>query len=77
MCDEMDAIQEQQLQLTWLLTESARRRAFLPGKSATNCTQCGERINEARRTALPGVQLCIDCQSKTERPEQLYSGKYR
>lgn len=77
MCDEIDAIQEQQLQLTWLLTESARRRAFLPGKSATYCTQCGEQIPEARRIALPGVQLCVDCQSKTERLEQLYSGKYR
>ena len=32
-------------------------------ESARTCTDCDEPISEARRRAVPGVQLCIDCQS--------------
>ncbi len=32
------------------------------GESLTNCAECEEPIPEKRRTALPGVKLCIDCQ---------------
>lgn len=28
---------------------------------------CGERIPEARRKAVPGVQLCVECQELSER----------
>jgi phage/conjugal plasmid C-4 type zinc finger TraR family protein len=35
--------------------------------SAEFCEECGEDIPQARRTAVPGVQLCIYCQSKLER----------
>jgi phage/conjugal plasmid C-4 type zinc finger TraR family protein len=31
------------------------------GESALFCAECEEPIPEARRTALPGVKLCIDC----------------
>jgi phage/conjugal plasmid C-4 type zinc finger TraR family protein len=31
---------------------------------------CGERIPEARRKALPGVQLCVDCQILFEETER-------
>lgn len=33
------------------------------GESAACCDGCGSAIPEARRTALPGVRLCVDCQS--------------
>lgn len=33
------------------------------GASLTNCAECGEPIPEARRSAIPGVKLCIDCQN--------------
>lgn len=33
--------------------------------SATRC-ECGEVIPERRRTAIPGVQICIDCQTAAE-----------
>lgn len=35
--------------------------------SAEFCEECGEDIPAARRNAVPGVQLCIYCQSKLER----------
>ena len=31
------------------------------GDSLTHCAECEEPIPEARRAALPGVKLCIDC----------------
>ncbi|MWB77761.1 DksA/TraR family C4-type zinc finger protein [Pseudooceanicola sp. 216_PA32_1] len=32
------------------------------GESLTHCAECEEEIPEARRVAIPGVKLCIDCQ---------------
>ncbi|SHJ41325.1 transcriptional regulator, TraR/DksA family [Shimia gijangensis] len=31
------------------------------GESLKFCAECEEEIPEARREALPGVKLCIDC----------------
>lgn len=36
------------------------------GESARFCEECGEAIPEARREAVPGVQLCVKCQSSAE-----------
>ena len=38
-----------------------RARRGPAGESLTHCAECEEPIPEARRTALPGVKLCIDC----------------
>ncbi|MGR3614814.1 MAG: DksA/TraR family C4-type zinc finger protein [Paracoccaceae bacterium] len=32
------------------------------GESLTHCAECEEEIPEARRVALPGVKLCLECQ---------------
>ncbi len=39
------------------------------GNSATHCREpdCGVEIPEERRLALPGVQICVDCQQRKER----------
>jgi phage/conjugal plasmid C-4 type zinc finger TraR family protein len=42
------------------------RRARPEGESATHCAECEEPIPEARRRAIPGVKLCIDCQSERD-----------
>lgn len=42
----------------------ARRRAT--GASRTHCAECEEPIPEARRQAIPGVTLCIDCQQQRD-----------
>ena len=31
------------------------------GESLTHCAECDEPIPEARRQAVPGVKLCVDC----------------
>ena len=44
------------------------RRKMPHGASAEFCQapDCGERIPPARRKAVPGVQLCIDCAQEAE-----------
>lgn len=39
-------------------------RARLPaGEGTEHCVECGDRIPERRRLALPGVVTCVQCQS--------------
>ena len=40
--------------------------------SATECAGCGAQIPEARREAIPGVQLCVECQAEAERAARQY-----
>jgi len=44
-----------------------RARGRLPtGLSAQQCDECGNAIPQARRDALPGVRLCIACQTELD-----------
>jgi phage/conjugal plasmid C-4 type zinc finger TraR family protein len=43
-----------------------KARARPQGDSATHCVECEEEIPEARRVAIPGVKLCIDCQQERD-----------
>ncbi|WP_424986108.1 DksA/TraR family C4-type zinc finger protein [Microbulbifer sp. S227A] len=36
------------------------------GESLTHCAECDEPIPEARRRAIPGVKLCIDCMAERD-----------
>lgn len=36
-------------------------------ESAYECQSCGEPIPEARRLAVPGCLMCVDCQEEYER----------
>lgn len=42
--------------------ELARGR-LKAGGGLTHCEQCGEKIPQARRKALPGARTCVSCQS--------------
>ncbi|WP_300717947.1 DksA/TraR family C4-type zinc finger protein [uncultured Desulfovibrio sp.] len=54
--------------------EVRRARANLPrGESRAFCEECGEPIPEARRRALPGVRLCLDCQQEADREQHAVS----
>ena len=45
-------------------------RAKIPsGESLQNCEECDEQIPVARREAVPGVRLCIQCQSLLEKQQ--------
>lgn len=39
----------------------------LSGLGEEFCLGCGDRIDEARRLALPSARRCVDCQTKAER----------
>lgn len=54
-----------------------RVRQQLPqGPSAEHCQNCDALIPEGRRLAMPGVQLCITCQS-LEDQQTRFSGYNR
>ena len=36
------------------------------GESRTHCAECDEPIPQARREALPGVKLCIECMQERD-----------
>lgn len=44
------------------------------GASLTHCAECDEEIPERRRAALPGVKLCVDCQSERDAKYQSRGG---
>ncbi|QSP94998.1 DksA/TraR family C4-type zinc finger protein [Marinobacter salinisoli] len=55
--------------------EIERARSQLAGgESAANCDECDAPIPEARRKAIPGVRLCIGCQSEQEKQDSRAGG---
>ena len=44
------------------------------GESLTHCAECEEPIPEARRAAIPGVKLCIDCQQERDQRPAMRGG---
>ena len=64
--DQIDATVEDAVKLA---------RSRLPkGKSLSHCEECDEPIPVARRKAIPGVRLCILCQSEIEKKPTFTSG---
>lgn len=54
--------------------EVKRARQNVPcGSSLVYCEECGEEIAAARREALPGVRLCIDCQEEADKEQKAAS----
>lgn len=46
-------------------------KAQLPkGESLTHCEECEEEIPQARREAVAGVRLCVECQSELDEEEK-------
>jgi phage/conjugal plasmid C-4 type zinc finger TraR family protein len=67
--DQIDASVEDAVKLA---------RSRLPeGEGATHCEECEEEIPEARREAIPGVRLCINCQSALEKRQTTPTGLNR
>jgi phage/conjugal plasmid C-4 type zinc finger TraR family protein len=53
------------------------RRQLPEGEGLAHCVQCEDAIPEARRKAIPGVRLCVRCQSELEKHQQESSGYNR
>ncbi|HXS73471.1 MAG TPA: DksA/TraR family C4-type zinc finger protein [Rhodanobacteraceae bacterium] len=47
------------------------------GPSLKRCGECDAPIPEARRKAVPGVRLCVACQSAHDTEETAFSGYNR
>jgi len=55
-----------------------RARSQLPkGESLGNCEECDAAIPEARREAVPGVRLCVNCQAEHDKEQVTLSGYNR
>ncbi len=53
-------------------------RSLLPqGDSLEFCEECDKSIPEARREAVPGVRLCVACQTKRDKETVRRSGYNR
>lgn len=64
--DQIDASVEDAVKLA---------RSRLPvGDSLTHCEECDAEIPEARRKAVPGVRLCINCQSELDKKQTTNTG---
>lgn len=65
--DQIDATIEDAVQ---------RARSEIPrGESLARCEECDDAIPQARREAIPGVRLCVTCQSELDN-EQVSRGGY-
>jgi phage/conjugal plasmid C-4 type zinc finger TraR family protein len=53
-------------------------RSQLPkGESLEHCEECDKPIPEARRKAVPGVRMCVACQSERDKEAVKQSGYNR
>lgn len=70
------AVQEQ---IDANVTDAVKRaRSRLPqGEGLTHCLECETAIPEARRKAIPGVRLCVHCQSTFEKHDPDSTGYNR
>ena len=53
------------------------RSRMASGPGLERCEECGARIPDARRAALPGVRLCVACQSARDEKDRVFSGYNR
>lgn len=50
----------------------AARNRLPTGKSPKRCKSCDEVIPLERRKAMPGIVLCVECQSLNEQAERRF-----
>lgn len=66
--DAVDLVTREQLRAEHRFEQQRKAKAAKPiPQSATECAECGNEIQEGRRQAIKGVQLCTECQQLTER----------
>ena len=55
-----------------------RARSKAPkGPSLKHCEACDAKIPEARRKAVPGVRLCVACQTDKDKEQAAFAGYNR
>ena len=71
-----DAVQDQ-IDATVADAVARARSQRGKGPGLSHCEECGALIPPARRKAVPGVRLCVACQSERDRHERVFSGYNR
>lgn len=71
MADEIDRAQEREEQQRADALAEQARRSQTDGVEHEFCTECEDPIPPARRVALPGVELCVECAERIERANKL------
>lgn len=66
MADIIDTANDHAEHLMQLALADHQRRTAPHAPSAEWCDSCGVEIPEARRLAVPGCQMCVDCQQLRE-----------
>ena len=56
---------------------SRARDNLATGESLTHCEDCDNAIPKARRDAVPGVRLCVDCQEAQDKKAVHFAGYNR
>ncbi|MGC8522286.1 MAG: DksA/TraR family C4-type zinc finger protein [Steroidobacteraceae bacterium] len=66
-------------QIDATVTDGIRRAQsqLAQGPGRTHCAECGELIPPARQRAVPGVRLCLACQSSADQHSTAFSGYNR
>lgn len=72
MADAMDLAQQREQEDRERHISIARSRIAAPSRFL--CEACETPIPEARRAALPGVELCVTCQQVAELKSKHYRG---
>lgn len=70
------AVQEQ-IDATVKDAISRAKSRLAQGPGLTHCADCGAEIPPARRAAVPGVRLCLPCQTAEDRDAARFSGYNR
>ena len=53
------------------------RSQLAQGPGLTHCEDCDAPIPEARRKAVPGVRLCVACQTDKDKEQAAFAGYNR
>ncbi|MBY6292461.1 TraR/DksA family transcriptional regulator [Enterobacter bugandensis] len=72
MADSMDLVQQRVEEQLQRHIYNARSRKV--GASSQECESCGIFIQEERRAAVPGCDLCVTCQEIAELKGKHYNG---
>lgn len=67
MADEADNASDSYEHHVHISLMNHRNKMKVATVSLTECESCGEEIPEARRVAIPGCTVCIDCMESYER----------
>ena len=70
MADIADLAEQRESEMRSDALAAHRRRTFTTTPALLWCAQCDEGIPLQRRLSVPGVRLCINCQSRLEQQKR-------